>query len=81
MMGGKYPGRTAEPAGCTHLGLGAEPAETIPDHLRQAPRPSKVQVTWEFVVMQQVRSSAKAAPGGPWQTGKAVTSLRSLPAG
>lgn len=63
MMGGKYPGRTAESAGCTHLGLGAEPAETIPDHLRQAPRPSKVQVTWEFVVMQQVRSSARQHQG------------------
>ncbi|NXR19788.1 ETV7 factor, partial [Cinclus mexicanus] len=50
MMGGKYPGGTAAssrqnlpaaPVGFTHLGLGAQPAETIPHQLREATRPSK----------------------------------------
>ncbi|NXS05756.1 ETV7 factor, partial [Oxylabes madagascariensis] len=50
MLGEKYPGRTAlssrqnlpaAPVGCTHLGLGAQPAETIPHHPREATRPSK----------------------------------------
>lgn len=56
MLGEKYPGRRAvssrqnlpaAPEGCTHLGLGAQAAETIPHHLREATRPSKVQVVWE----------------------------------
>ncbi|NWH97060.1 ETV7 factor, partial [Tichodroma muraria] len=43
MTAEKYPGRravssrqnlSAAPVGCTHLGLGAQPAETIPHHLR-----------------------------------------------
>uniref|UniRef100_A0A8D2MAA0 Transcription factor ETV6 n=1 Tax=Zonotrichia albicollis TaxID=44394 RepID=A0A8D2MAA0_ZONAL len=47
MMGEKYPGRAAvccrqNLPGCTHLGLGAQPAETIPHPLREAPRPTAI---------------------------------------
>ncbi|NWZ96078.1 ETV7 factor, partial [Nesospiza acunhae] len=68
-MGEKYPGRTAGSSrqnlpGCTHLGLGAQPAETIPQPLRDATRPSKVQATsGKFLVMQQLRTKSSCRPG------------------
>lgn len=77
--GGRYDGRKipwengsvqqAEPAGCTHMGLGAEPAEAIPHHLRQAARPSKVQVIWEFVVMHRSEAVLSSTRGSManWQ--------------